>query len=119
MRIALVVRGMGGTSNGIYLGVQADRTRTVSVSDADVWRKALGVSAIHSKTVTGTTDANGFINLSLANGSYIPLAARSSRSDDNVEFTTGSSSWWGRVTNRGAARGNASVTIEVHYTDKP
>lgn len=121
LRLALVVRGKasGSVSNGIYLDVYSDGTRGVSVSSPAAWRSALGVSAIQSKTVSGTTDANGFITLSLANGSYIPLVARSSHSDDHVEFTTGSTSWWGRVTNRGAARGNASVTIDVYYTDKP
>lgn len=118
VRLNLVVR-RNAVSNGIYLEVNKSGTRSVSVSDAAKWRAALGVSAIQSKTVTGTTDANGFINLGVANGSYIPLVARSSNSDDHVEFTTGSSNWWGRVTNKGAARKSTSVSIVVYYTDKP
>lgn len=115
VRIALVVRGKanGSVSNGIYLNVDKNGNRSVSVSDPALWRGALG---LRTKTVTGTTDSNGFITLGLAN-TCIPLAARSSRSDDHVEFTTGSSSWWGRVTNKGAARGSASVTITVWYIE--
>lgn len=113
-------RDIRGTAYNNYLRLAVDGSGNRKVLlDPAPWRKALGVSSVQSKTVTGTTDANGFITLNLANGSYIPLVARSSRSDDHVEFTTGSSSWWGRVTNKGAARANASVTIEVHYTDKP
>lgn len=121
VQLSMVVRGQasGSVSNGAYLSVDKNGTRSVIVSDSAAWRKALEVSAIQSKTVTGTTDANGFINLSLANDSYIPLVARSSTTDNHVEFTSGSSSWWGRVTNKGAARANSSVTIVVYYTNKP
>ena len=113
-------RDIRGTAYNNYLRLAVDGSGNRKVLlDPAPWRKALGVSSVQSKTVTGTTDANGFITLNLANGSYIPLVARSSRSDDHVEFTTGSSSWWGRVTNKGAARANASVTIDVYYTDKP
>ena len=101
------------------MDVFPDGTKSVSVSDASKWREALGVSTIQSKTVTGTTDSNGFISLSLLNNSYIPLVARSSNSDDHVEFTTGSSTWYGRVTNRGTARKSTNVTITLYYTNKP
>ena len=67
-------------------------------------------------TYTGTTDANGFITTDLLNDRYIPLCGRCTTTDTHVEFTTGSTVWWMRVTNNGAAVANTNVTIKVWYT---
>lgn len=66
-------------------------------------------------TYTGTTDSNGFITTDLVNDRYIPLCGRCDTTDTNVEFTTGTSVWWMRVTKKGVAQANASVTIKVWY----
>lgn len=71
---------------------------------------------VQDYTYTGQTDANGFITTDLLNDRYIPLCGRCTTTDTHVEFTTGSTVWWMRVTNKGAAVANTNVTIKVWYT---
>lgn len=71
--------------------------------------------SIQTYTYTGTTDANGFLTTDLTNDRYIPLCGRCDTTDTNVEFTTGTSVWWMRVTKKGVAQANTSVTIKVWY----
>lgn len=71
-------------------------------------------SLLKSKTVSGTTDAKGYIMLGL-NNAYSVIYLRSTISDHQVNLTTGSTSWWARITLNGAAVANTSVTINVKY----
>lgn len=71
-------------------------------------------SLLKSKTVSGTTDANGYISLKL-NNSYSIIYLRSTTTDHQVNLTTGSTSWWVRITLNGAAVANKNVTINVKY----
>lgn len=75
-----------------------------------------GDFGVQNYTYSGTTDANGFIATDLLNGRYIPLCGRCETTDTHVEFTTGSTYWWMRVTKNGAAETNKPVTIKVWYT---
>lgn len=86
-----------------------------------IWKNyASGTISTHDDrtltyTYTGSTDANGFITTDLVNDRYIPLCGRCDITDTNVEFTTGSSVWWMRVTKKGVAQASTAVSIKVWY----
>lgn len=71
-------------------------------------------SLLKSKTVSGTTDSNGYISLNLKT-TYSVIYLLSTVSDHQVNLTTGATSWWVRITLNGNAVANTSVNIKVKY----
>lgn len=98
------------------------RTRTSETADWGDWSSFAWIYPMRSKDINGTTDANGFISLGIDPDHTLPIIANTrkgggSLSDRYVEFTPGVSSWYGRVTYRGAAVASTSIKFRFWYMD--
>ena len=73
-----------------------------------------------TKTVTGTTQSNGSINLNLPNATNYVVVAKDSNSVYRVQAIPVGSGWYGIVTTDAAspvAVANTSVSISVRYIE--
>ena len=98
------------------------RTRASESSDWGEWTSFGWIYPMRSKDINGTTDANGFISLGIDPNHTLPIIANTrkgggSLSDRYVEFTPETSSWYGRVTYRGAAVASTSIKFRFWYMD--
>lgn len=98
------------------------RTRASKTADWGDWSSFAWIYPMRSKDISGTTDANGFISLGISPDHTLPIIANTrkgggSLSDRYVEFTPGTSSWYGRVTYRGAAIASTSIKFRFWYMD--
>lgn len=98
------------------------RTRTSESDEWGSWSSYGYFYPMRHKDISGTTDANGFVSLDLDPDITLPILASTrkgggSLSDRYVEFTPGTTSWYGRVTYRGSAVASTAVKFRVWYFD--
>lgn len=98
------------------------RTRASESDEWSSWSSYGYFYPMRHKDISGTTDANGFVSLDLDPDTTLPILGSTrkgggSLSDRYVEFTPGTSSWYGRVTYRGSAVASTAIKFRVWYFD--
>lgn len=98
------------------------RTRASESDEWGSWSSYGYFYPIRHKDISGTTDENGFVSLDLDPDTTLPILGSTrkgggSLSDRYVEFTPGTSSWYGRVTYRGSAVASTAIKFRVWYFD--